>query len=115
MNGTTPPKIFKRGGDLSVVMSLPSYVETGHFSDWTPTVQLRRFQNDTPKGFIADLTFAWLDQAEARAFRITGNNTDNWPLGLAELDVLFTSPLGKKVNTQTVVIKIDRGISRGAA
>lgn len=109
------PKSFKRGADFSVILALPSYVESGHFTEHTPTAQLRRYQNDEPEGLIAQLTFEWIDPAVARAFRLTASNTHDWPIGPAELDVLFTGPDGKTVATQTKVIKIIRGITKNGA
>lgn len=109
------PKIFKRGGDFSIILTLPSYVQPDHFADWTATAQVRKYQNDGASGFIANLVFEWLPDSQHLGFRLTNEDTDNWPLGLAEMDVLFTSPTGKKTQTQTVIFKIDRGITRQVA
>ena len=109
------PKVFKRGGDFSIILTLPSYVQPGHFADWTPTAQVRKYQNDASSGFIGDLTFEWLVDSQNMSFRLSSTETANWPLGLAEMDVLFTSPTGKKTQTQTVIFKIDRGITRTPA
>lgn len=105
------PKTFKRGATFNVTMALPSYVATGHFADWTPTAQLRRFEDDSAKGLLADLTFEWTDPEDARAFTLTATDTADWPLGLAEFDVMFTKD-DRKVRTKTTQIRIKRGITQ---
>ncbi len=105
------PKTFKRGATFNVTLALPSYVVAGHFSEWTPTAQLRRFEDDSARGLLADLDFAWVDPVDARSFTLTANDTAGWPLGLAEFDVMFEHE-GRKVRTKTTQIRIKRGITQ---
>jgi len=111
---TSEPRIFKRGPDFNVTLALPTYVAPGFFSDYTGTAQIRRYQDDSEEGFIANLTFAWVDVEDARAFTLVNQDTSEWPLGLAELDVILENTDGKKVGTATVLLKIERSITVGA-
>ena len=77
------PKTFKRGATFNVTLALPTYVVAGHFADWTPTAQLRRFEDDSARGLLANLTFEWIDPVDARSFTLTADDTAEWPLGLA--------------------------------
>lgn len=105
------PKTFKRGATFNVTLALPTYVAAGHFADWTATAQLRRFEDDSLKGLLADLDFEWVDPVDARSFVLSANDTADWPLGLAEFDVMFEKD-GRKVRTKTTQIRIKRGITQ---
>ncbi len=113
---TSEPRIFKRGPDFNVVLALPTYVASGFFTDYTGTAQIRRYQDDSEEGFIANIDFSWVDPVDARSFTLTNNDTADWPLGLAELDVVLTGPApdNRKVGTAAVLLKIERSITRGA-
>ena len=108
------PRCFKRGPDFNIVLVLPSYVPAAYFSEYTGTAQLRRYKDDSENGFIADITFEWIEPEDARAFRLINTDTVEWPLGLAEIDVLLENPEGKKVGTATILLKIERSITRDA-
>lgn len=105
------PKTFKRGATFNVTLALPTYVVAGHFADHTVTAQLRRFEDDSAKGLLANLTFEWVDPVDARSFTLTADDTAEWPLGLAEFDVMFEKD-GRKVRTKTTQIRIKRGITQ---
>jgi hypothetical protein len=111
---STEPRIFKRGPDFNITLSLPTYVVAGHFSTYTGTAQIRKYQDSTEEGLIADLVFEWIDPEDARSFTIKCTDTSDWPLGLAEMDVLLTGPgeNGAKIGTGTVLIQITRGITQ---
>jgi hypothetical protein len=94
---TREPRIFKRGPDFNLTLVLPSYVTPNHFADYTGTAQIRRYKDDSEDGFIADVDFEWVEE---------------WPLGLAELDIMLEDPDGKKVGTATIFLKIERTITR---
>ena len=51
------------------------------------------------------LNAAWLDDATG-LLRIYATETDTWRVGLATLDVQFTSPASEVVSTKTVTINI---------
>jgi hypothetical protein len=105
------PKTFKRGATFNVTMALPSYVVAGHFADWTATAQVRRFEDDSARGLLADLVFEWIDPLQALSFTLTADETADWPLGLAEFDVMFEKD-GRKVRTRTTQIRVKRGITQ---
>jgi hypothetical protein len=107
-------KIFKRGADFNVTMLLPSWVTAGHFAGYTGSAQIRRLQDESVEGLISTIDFEWLDPEDARAFRLSKSDTQAWPVGLAELDVMFTGPEDQKIVSETVMIKIVRNITRGS-
>ena len=107
------PRVFKRGPDLNLILVLPSYVPAAYFSDYTGTAQLRRYKDDSEAGIIAEITFTWINPVDARAFTLTHSGTDEWPLGLAELDVILENSVGSKVGTATILLRIERSITRG--
>lgn len=100
---------FARGASFEAVMSLPVNVPDSYFADWQALSQIRREGNLTKEGLIGDLTFKWLGPRE---FVLSSNDTDNWPLGMAELDVLFTSRQGRRIRTKSLRLKIKAGPTR---
>lgn len=54
---------------------------------------------------IAELTFEWLD-AELSLIRIVCDDTRDWKVGMAKIDIQLTSPLGKVVSTSQSLIEI---------
>lgn len=99
---------FARGATFEAVMSLPTNVPDNYFADWQPLSQIRRHGQLTKEGLIGELDFKWLG---AREFVLSTDETDKWPLGVAEIDVLFTSRLGRRIRTKTIKVKIVPGVS----
>ena len=97
---------FARGSSFEAVMSLPASVEVSYFATWQPLSQIRKEGNLTKEGLIGDLTFKWL---EGNQFLLSSNDTDKWPLGMAEFDVLFSSRQGRRIRTKTVRVFIKAG------
>ena len=64
-------------------------------------------------GLIADLSCCWVDPNSTRTLVIENNSTDAWPLCDAEFAVLFISPKGQKVRSNTVPVTIQRGVTHG--
>lgn len=101
---------FSRGASFEVILSLPTSIEAGYFGAWEATSQLRVAGKLTEAGFIADLEHSWID---GRKFMLVSDDTAEWPLGDAELDVLFTNPLdgNRKIRTKKLRIKITYGVT----
>jgi hypothetical protein len=97
---------FARGSTFEAVMTLPQSVAENYFSSWQPLSQIRREGNLTSEGLIDDLTLAWLGPRE---FILSSNDTDEWPLGIAEFDVLFSSNQGRRIRTKTLRVLIKAG------
>ncbi len=104
---TTP---FKRGSTFTFLVELPSSVTDGQFTGWTLKSQMRRQGNSTPEGLISTLTATWEDPAIAKVIRLHDAVTADWPIGVAEVDVLLTSPTGEKISSDTLYFDIMRGI-----
>ena len=101
---------FARGSTFEAVMSLPASVPDNYFNeDWLPLSQIRRDGQLTKDGLIGELDFKWLGP---RQFVLSTDDTDKWPLGRAELDVLFThKQTGRRIRTKTVKVHITHGVS----
>lgn len=106
------PITFKRGSTLSLMFRIPERFDAGFFKDWFITAQLRKEKNDSPNGLIADIGCFWGDPTTATRVVLNHQLTDKWPLGNAELDILFTSVDGTRVRTNTIPVVIQRGITR---
>lgn len=102
---------FARGASFEAVMSLPINIPADYFVTWQALCQLRQAGHATPDGFIADIDFGWV-AGEPNKFTLTQHDTDKWPLGMAELDVLFVHSTGRRIRTKTLVIKIRDGVSK---
>jgi len=100
---------FSRGASFEAILSLPTSIAENYFALWTPTSQIRQAGKLTVEGLIGNLTFSWLD---GRKFMLVSNDTASWPLGAAELDVLFTEPnTGRKIRTKKLYIDIQHGVT----
>lgn len=108
----TSPITFKRGATFSYMFSIPDTVDAGFFKNWFIKAQLRREKNDSPNGLIADIGCFWGDPKTATRVVLHHQQTDKWPLGNAELDILFQSVDGTRVRTKTIPVTIQRGITR---
>lgn len=104
---------FKRGSTFAFMFEVPEEVADGFFRNWLPKAQLRKSQNTTSKGLIADLDCYWNDEVTARQIIVRHLKTDSFPLGDAELDIRLESSNGETIQTSTIVIKIERGITHG--
>ncbi len=109
---TTKPVPFKRGATFGFAMTIPEEIPDGTLASWLPKAQLRRVRNDSPSGLIADIAVFWLDPATARTLVFHHNVSGNWPIGEAELDVLFTSAGGQTIRSSTILFDIQRGITK---
>lgn len=108
----TTPIQFKRGSTFSRMFIIPDRFEAGFFKNWSIRAQLRKEKNDGPNGLIADIGCFWGDPKTATRVVLHHSLTDKWPLGNAEMDILFTSVDGSRVRTSTIPVIIQRGITR---
>ena len=99
---------FSRGASFEAIMSLPVSIPENYFADWQPFCQLRKVGSITESGYIGELALTWTGPRE---FLLSSDETDKWPLGKAELDILFTSPQGRRIRTKKLVIDIKHGTS----
>ena len=98
--------VFKRGASFEAVVRLPSTVEENYFIEWQPLSQIRKEGDMTKEGLIGELTFKWL---EPNVMLLSNDETDKWPLGMAEFDILFSSNQGRRIRTKTLRIDIQAG------
>lgn len=63
-----------------------TFVVANTITSTVVTSQLRQVQNQGDAGFIADFTLSWDNPT---TLRFKAEDTENWPLGLAEFDVKF--------------------------
>lgn len=103
---------FKAGSTFSFMFKIPDNIPDGYFSDWALSAQLRKKGNSMPSGLIAYISCYWLNKEESRYVGFFHNLTEDWPKGIAELDVLLTSPSGQKVRSNTVLFNIQRGVTQ---
>lgn len=108
----TKPTPFKRGTAFSFVIETPSTTPDGFFMDWEVKAQIRKQNNSNPSGLIANLSTSWDDTEITRNLTISDNFTDTWPIGLAEVDVLFMSSTGQKIRSSVYTFDIIRGITQ---
>lgn len=112
---TTPPPRptqFKRGSTFSFALNVPTTVATGYFRDWEVQAQIRRKGDTGTKGLIATLAHRWEDATTTRRLYVFDGLTENWPIGPAEMDILFINGSGYKLRAKTVQIEIQRGITQ---
>lgn len=103
---------FKRGATFAYQFEIPSSFKDGYFASWEVYAQLRKAGNDSPDGLIANLTAEWDSFKKTRNVLVGHPVTEHWPLGEAELDILFISSDGYRVRSETYPVKIERGITR---
>lgn len=106
---TTP---FKRGTTFSFLLQLPNNVDDGFFANWTPRAQLRKRGVELTKGLVQEVACHFTDAEVAKIVRVFEEDTDSWPIGLVELDVLFEGPNGERVASETLVFDIVREITK---
>lgn len=103
---------FKRGQTFSFVMGVPDNVEAGTLVHWKPSAQLRKKGNITQQGLIANINTFWADETTTQDVMFYHNNTHKWPLGLAEMDILFTSTNGETLRSDTLTFNIIAGVTQ---
>jgi len=112
---TTPPPLptpFKRGSTFSFALNVPDTVASGYFRDWEVLSQIRRKGASGTKGLIATLASRWEDATQTRRLYVFDGLTEDWPVGPAEMDIMFINGSGYKLRAKTVQINIQRGITQ---
>lgn len=102
---------FKRGSTFQLTLVVPAEYPNGHFTAYRLRSQLRRYRHTGQDGLIATLICNWVDPIATRELAISANDTADWPLGPAELDVLLTAPNGVRLHSGSVQLEIMRGVT----
>ncbi len=110
---------FKKGATFSFILQLPSIVEEGQLVGWSLKAQIRKQGNDQASGFISDLEVTWVDEEKATSIRAFHQNTEDWPVGILEFDVIFTAPIDPEnptvdpeiIKSATVYVNVLRSIT----
>ena len=106
------PQPFIRGSTFNFAMAIPTELADGFLQDYTPEAHLRKARNDLPSGFIAKLDCFWADPSTTRILVLYHALTEKWPVGLAEMDVLFRSSSGHVLRSKLFPFIIQRGITK---
>ena len=106
------PIEFKRGSTFSYVLALPAQYQNGFFASWFPSAQIRKARNNQSNGLIADMSAFWLSENDHSKVSVYHSLTEQWPVGLAEMDILFTSVNGEKIYSNTLLFEIVGNITR---
>ena len=93
-------------------MAVPEQLPDGYLKNYIPVAHLRKARNDLPSGFIAKLDCFWADPSTTRVLIFHHALTEKWPVGLAEMDVLFRSDSGHVLRSTVVSFIIQRGITK---
>lgn len=102
---------FKRGGTFSATVKIPDIEPDGKFFHWFINARIRKHKDPSDCGSIATLYPAWIDPATTREISVVNIHTEDWPLGIAEWDILLTSPEGVKYLTPTNLVNIVSSVS----
>jgi hypothetical protein len=103
---------FKRGATFSYAFEIPSDIPDGYFDEWEVHAQIRKAGSDSPKSLIAQLQPLWQDKVTTRELVLMHVDTNAWPVGPAEMDIVFVSPSGFKAASKTVTVSIEKGITQ---
>ena len=104
--------VFKRGSTFKFTLKLPDSVVDGTFQGWVPTAQIRKHRDDSTNGLIATIPVSWVNAQTARELRVNFNDTDAWPLGDADFDILLTAPDGTRLHSATMYFNIQRSVTK---
>lgn len=98
---------FKRGTSFSFLLQIPDTVEDDFFEGWTLRSQARRNENNQPNGFIAEVSAEWIPDSLHKQIRIAFSDTSDWPIGMMDLDVLFSDTVTTdKIASKTIIFEI---------
>lgn len=112
MNTPQNPTIFRRGATFAYAVTIPATFHDGYFRLWEVHAQVRKINNETRNGLISTLAKHWEDSLTTRRLIVFDGDTDQWPLGLVESDVLLISSTGYRIRTKPLYLKIERGVTR---
>lgn len=105
----TQPFRRKRGDTFALAGTIQLIGDSDEpLGDWSGRSHIRTRAGE----LIAELTFEWLDPAQGLASLTHSGNTNDWPIGPANIDIELTSPSGYVISTDTAVIHITEDITR---
>lgn len=105
-----PIKLY-RGASFKLTVTLDPSQADGYFATWVPLAQVRVAGNRLPAGVIDTLDWQWVDSEAARSLIVSKSNTDDWPTGMIEVDVLMTSPSGDYVRSPRYTFELLSGVT----
>lgn len=104
---------IEQGRTFAYVIGLDTDIKPDFFRDWSVKAQIRRYQNRTPSGFLADLEVTKLPDPDTNLFLIYHADTSKWPVGKVEMDFLLTHDTGSfKLPSETRVFNVKRVVTR---
>lgn len=109
-NGYSNPLVFKAGSSFDYtgdVVIRENGLQVANLGDWVGHCQLKTVSGT----LIAALTVQWLDAAQGLIRVFAANSTAAWPAGLAVFDLVFVSPLGERVATDSVYVQVTQGVT----
>lgn len=101
-----------KGATFNYVFDIPDTIANGFFRKWKATAQIRKANNNLPSGMIAQLQCYWTNESTTKQLVLSHDLTDNWPVGLAEFDVLFESVDGQSMRSSIMPVQIVRGVTQ---
>lgn len=107
-----PDLYFVRGVPFTTTAFLPEGVPDGYLTGWTLKSQLRKYQDNTIIGLIADLEAEWEDPDIAKQINLFYEDTSEWPIAIAEFDILVIASNGQAIRTEKVVLDIKPGVTK---
>jgi len=101
---------IKSGTIFSMAGSATSPAGTGiDFTGWTLTSHVRVKSNGR---LVEDLICTWVSEATGE-MEVKSNGPIDWPVGvILEMDIMFTSPTGEPIKTNTSEIKVLKAITK---
>lgn len=105
----TYPITVKQGATFDFTLTLPTTYPDGFFLGCTLQAQIR-----TPtRKLIADLTPTWAAPAATTRFlRLYNNATEQWTVGVQELDARMVLSSGEKFAIETQLVEILRSVTQ---
>lgn len=102
----------KRGETLSLAGSITATdgEDLPSFLGWVGSAQVRLLDGT----LVADLEVSWLD-VEQGFLKVYKKDTQNWPLGVAEIDIKFVNTEGETLFTTTKPFTIVREVTNAGA
>lgn len=80
--------------------------------DWAHQSQARQVHNSLSAGFVANLHTEWKAVEDVLSVVITHKDTSKWPLGEVDMDVVFFSPAGTVLRSDTYQVNVLPGITQ---
>lgn len=98
--------IFKRGDTFQLELSVSNNAAPVNITGWVIASQVR-----TKSRLISTLAVEYTDPALG-IYRLRDNNTSDWPLGLLQCDIKYTTDDGQVAHSETFEIDVQRGITQ---